>query len=1507
MSINEKNNINEMFVYHWNIDQIQSCTIRIYGIARNEDQNVNVCLKIDNFTPYVYIQLPDDNNQTIISVQEAVKDFVMYFEIMYKEHLYNFENKSGKKSPFLFCQCRSKQKIQDIVHQLKQGVFIPGKGKCALKVHETSASPILQMASLRDLPMAGWIKFDAEECIEDLEKTTSCDFEYRVKWKKLKKSNCVDQIVPKSLAFDIEVNSEYINKFPNDLPGDAIFQISCVIDENNDRRKVLLSLTAKDMNLGDSDLLENIEVKLYDNEEQLLGGFIKIIEDEKPNVMTGFNIFGFDIEYIMKRCVRFCLSDQLKLIGFNKETPAMIEKVKWSSSAYKNQEFNFLNWEGILLLDLLPLVRRDYKLDTYTLKNVAATFLSNDIKDPVTYKDIFTAYQTREKLDVVGKYCVQDSNLCIELMHYFHSWIALAEMAKVCNVSMFTLYTQGQQIKIYSQVYKYCLKQNIVVDTDGYQTKINERYTGAYVHDPIPGYYENVIPLDFCLTGDTLVSLSNGTSKQLNKLAIDHTVLGYSEEDNGLGCYSSINGLQNKGERDTVQITLRDGRTIMSTPDHKFMLENGTYCKAENLMGKKVKCGIEYTEDVVCELESDWKLSVSGYEFTMKNEREREKALVFARILGYVMADGLYLSTPKRWPQESVRKFSEAYFETQHDANNFIADLKILGEHDKNLNYRSVGSVGSVGCQKRPTSKGSCFCVTIPIAITTMLHDLEGMVIGKRSTTLPLFLLEEKCPKSVIREFLGGLFGGDGTAPCISKNRFRHISFARDTTCIEKLLEVFEELKKMINRINIECTIRKVSFVAKNLVPKQKIRLTFNESQTTEFLEKIGFRYCINKSYKLSIASSYLRLQNIVNKQFHEICKISIDNKISIDDAYSRLLLKTPIIDIASLSIAKKRTTTLVGPTGFIDEIGAIFNKNFYTVNSEDVHIPSFSFSVIDVRPAGKQYVFDIEVEKVHNFVANGVVVSNCSLYPSLMIAQNICYSTIATDDVPDSDCNIFDWEDHIGCEHDPKIIEINKLSAQIAEIDTIIKKLVIKRDTITTKTLTKGTVKDEKSKIQLLINNERQKQKPFREARQELKKSKPADREDEEGNKISGIICAKRYYRFLKSNVKKGVIPTIIQNLLDSRKQVKTLMKKADPLQKIVYDKEQLAYKVSANSMYGGMGVRRGYLPFMPGAMCVTYYGRETIKKTANIIINKWKGKLIYIDTDSNYIIFPHLKTTQETWDYALKVAEEVSKEFPEPMQLEFENTIYKKFLILSKKRYMYQETDRDGNINSKIGKKGVVLARRDNSNMLKHVYEKLATLIFDRVSSSEIELYLIEFINQIFRNTIPIQDYVITKSVGDIENSDNEALNDGRLGDYKVKPLPENDEERKKILRGRTEKDYYVSCCPAQVQLAEKMRKRGVPVDAGSRIEFIVIHKDGASTLGERIEDYEYFKTRTRILKIDTDYYLNSLINPLDQMLAVGINNNHFVKDQYDIRMKYMKVVNQIKKLGSSQFKKP
>lgn len=1017
-----------MFVYSWacdenyntnrnNDDNTNNTIIRCYGIDEN---NKSIALVINNFTPYVYIELPKYNRDYILQeLLIEISDYTLYTEVMRKKHLYS----SHGEADFLFCQCTSRKSINYISHLLKSNKLFKGG---VVKLHEEVATSILQMTSLRQIPTATWISFKNGIKVIGNDKTTTADEEYNVKWRDLYPSDITLQVYPKILAFDLEVNSESANAMPSDKCGDVIFQIGCVIQEKQqDKRKILLTLDGTDL-LHSSSLLEGIDVKIYENEEELLTGFIKLLHDERPNVLTGYNILMFDISYLMKRCERYSLNVELCGAGWNKIDDAQERKIKWSSSAYRNQEYHFIDWEGILILDLLPIIKRDYKLDNYKLDTVAHNLINAE-KDPLNYKDIFAAYKTKT-MARVGKYCVQDSNLCIDLLNYIHCWISLAEMSVVCKVPMFNLYTQGQQLKIYSQIYYYCLFENIVVTSNGYACTVGERYRGAYVMDPVPGYYENVVPLDFN------------------------------------------------------------------------------------------------------------------------------------------------------------------------------------------------------------------------------------------------------------------------------------------------------------------------------------------------------------------------------------------------------------------------------------------------------------------------------------------------SLYPSLIIGHNICYYTFLSEDemlrYDPSEYETHEWEDHIGCEHDSKNIEISNLTKKIDDIGNKIKKLMIKRD------------KNRNKEYQKLINKLRSQQKPYREKRAELKKSKPTEWEDEDGNIVSGIMCAKRKYTFLKSTVKRGVIPTIIQNLLDSRKVVKREMKTCTiESDKIVLDKKQLAYKVSANSMYGAMGVRRGYVPFMPGAMCVTYLGRIYIQKAGQIACQKYGAKWIYSDTDSTYLTFPpHLTTTSmEIWDYANHVAEQVSKEFPDAVNIEFEQAIYSKFIILSKKRYMYRTMDRDGKCDNKIGKKGIVLARRDNSGFLKTAYSTVIDMAFNGSDEKSIESFLIDYINDLFRRKIPYSQFVITKSVGSTANDgdDDDCCGDGngggvikgsRIGDYKVKMLPNDNVDRKRVLNGKTERQYAISQCPAQVQLAERMRLRGFPIDVGSRMEFVVIYRGKRyNKLADKCEDYDYFMKRSSQFKIDKLYYLKSLVTPLDQLLGVILHNSKFIAQQLEIRVAYEKNLSELRKLFS------
>ena len=308
---------------------------------------------------------------------------------------------------------------------------------------------------------------------------------------------------------------------------------------------------------------------------------------------------------------------------------------------------------------------------------------------------------------------------------------------------------------------------------------------------------------------------------------------------------------------------------------------------------------------------------------------------------------------------------------------------------------------------------------------------------------------------------------------------------------------------------------------------------------------------------------------------------------------------------------------------------------------------------------------------------------------------------------------------------------------------------------------------------------------------------------------------------------------------------------------------------------------------------------------------------------TDSNYIHFPQLKTAQETWDHAEMVANEISKLFPKPIKLEFEQVIYWRFFILTKKRYMYKSCGEDGVVDKKIGKKGVLLARRDTSVFVRNLYEQIIMKIFNIEDRDDILYYILEQINKLFSNSFPYKDFVVTKSVGSTHNmecvphtdeSGKTIPNKMKIGDYIVPKLPTDKKEREEQFKKKgveTESEYYEKCLPAQVQLAEKMRSRGQPVQVGSRLEFLVSDiVNHQSKQYDKLESIDYFVAHSDVLTVDFFYYLKVAINSIDEILNIAFDRDDkrykhrfkkdFIQEQYNFRYKIRrKMIDELKDL--------
>ena len=232
-----------------------------------------------------------------------------------------------------------------------------------------------------------------------------------------------------------------------------------------------------------------------------------------------------------------------------------------------------------------------------------------------------------------------------------------------------------------------------------------------------------------------------------------------------------------------------------------------------------------------------------------------------------------------------------------------------------------------------------------------------------------------------------------------------------------------------------------------------------------------------------------------------------------------------------------------------------------------------------------------------------------------------------------------------------------------------------------------------------------------------------------------------------------------------------------------------------------------------------------------------------------------------------------------------------------------MYRKCLRDGVVDKKIGKKGVLLARRDNSKFVRDIYENVITKIADNISRDNIIYYIINEINNLCSNNKPYTDFIITKSVGDSGNLfvepfvNEKGIKKAKVGDYTVPILSSNKDEREEQIAKKganSVNEYYLLSLPAQVQLAERMRKRGQRVDTGTRLEYVVCDpKNHTGKQYEKIENAEYLAKHLDIIKIDYMYYLKALINPLDQVLDVAYGNEKdykkgLIDSQYKFRLK-------------------
>jgi len=469
-------------------DQDDQFTIRIFG--RSEDgKSVSLGTK---FNPYFFIKtsLPVD------TVKSLFWRGLVSCKVHEGKDLWGFQN--GELSRFLRLEFKSHRALRNCVYAVENQKH---ENLRDAKVYEGNMDPVLRFMHVSGISSTGWIHPGI--CEPDTE--TMCQVNlWSPDWHYIMPMNRDDFAPLRIMSFDIECYSS-TGGFPDaKRPEDAVFQIAMTTKEFGKKEYIDKTCLCYKKTEG---------YQSFDTERELLEAFEKHLHRIDPDIITGWNIFGFDLDYLLTRATIHC---RLRPVWgrVRGEISELVTK-NLSSSALGNNLLKMVPMKGRYVFDLFQDVKREHKLESYSLNSVSKHFLK-DQKLDMPPKEMFARFSEGDpvKLGEVADYCIKDTELPHALMEKLCQIQNVVEMAKACWVPLAFLSERGQQIKVFSQMAKKARELNFIIPTfkrlqndslvaeDGYQgATVLEAQTGAY--------YAPITALDFASLYPSIMCAEN--------------------------------------------------------------------------------------------------------------------------------------------------------------------------------------------------------------------------------------------------------------------------------------------------------------------------------------------------------------------------------------------------------------------------------------------------------------------------------------------------------------------------------------------------------------------------------------------------------------------------------------------------------------------------------------------------------------------------------------------------------------------------------------------------------------------------------------------------------------------------------------------------------------------------------------------------------------------------------------------------------------------------------------
>jgi len=412
--------------------------------------------------------------------------------------------------------------------------------------------------------------------------------------------------------------------------------------------------------------------------------------------------------------------------------------------------------------------------------------------------------------------------------------------------------------------------------------------------------------------------------------------------------------MRKANDKRVLRITTRTGLEIRCTEDHPLLTSSGMRSAMFLRPGDQV--GVSYFQGVEIDPGVD------------------RKEVILAKIFGYMLGDGALYRTGKR--------LQACAYGTRADMEKMQADLRELGHRSAIYERTRDHSI--------PTQYGlvefTAKCCELHVHSRPFADLLleRGMPVGRKTESdhrVPEWIM--KGPLAIKRAFLAGLFGAELTAPsAMSKTCFLMPVFAQNKNDdhIEAARAYLIDLMQLLEELGVETariSERKEHRNRHGSTSRLRLLIRSNEDNVIRLYRTIGYEYSERKSRLAEVAVKYMLLKKEMHARRARAAertkelkrkglKLSEVQALLVGDGVNPRFIERHYYENAGQRIALDFVPfneLLEKELAQLDRTGCLYDE---------------VASVQAVPYDGP--VYDFTVDGTHNFVADGMIVSNCGV-----------------------------------------------------------------------------------------------------------------------------------------------------------------------------------------------------------------------------------------------------------------------------------------------------------------------------------------------------------------------------------------------------------------------------------------------------------------------------------------------------------------------------------------------